>query len=371
MQMKNFFLSIKKLLKEVFVELGYTKENIRNKTKKWLKRIIRNFIAIATGFVSGCGASQTEVVQDKFHYEIVRDSNSSFFSKEKQQPFIQEKLEPESEESIVPTESTSCVCEVNKRKANREGEGHSYVQTTYPISGESYDLEYNGATKTAYWVYEKITKDSLEKNCERKGIAFAPDPEIPDIVKSTLKDYQGSGFDRGHLCPAGDRTYSCEALKETFYLSNMSPQLPGFNRGYWKKFEDYTRKLVNQHNIIHVFTIPLFLPEEDDEGKFVHYKVIGQNDIAVPTHFAKVIFTSNDYSVFILPHKNIESKTNLESFKTTLEDLEKKSGLIFSREKLLLKNYEEEKKDLRIEEKRESIKEPEQIFLEEEINLKK
>lgn len=353
--MKKFFLSIKTLLKEVFVELGYTKENIRNKTKKWLKRIIRNFIAIATGFVGGCGASQTEVVQDKFHYEIVRDSNSSFSSKQKQPTTlsIEEKLEPESEGIILPRESTACVCEVKKRKANREGEGHSYVQTTYTISGESYDLEYNGATKTAYWVYEKISKNNFEKNCGRKEVAFEPDPEIPDVVKSTLQDYQGSGFDRGHLCPAGDRTYSCKALKETFYLSNISPQLPAFNQGYWNKVEDYTRKLVNYNDVIHVFTIPLFLPEENEEGKFVHYKVIGHNNVGVPTHFAKLIFTSNDHYVFILPHKNIDLKTNLESFKTTLEDLEKKSGLIFSREKLLLKNYEEEKKNLRFEEKRE------------------
>lgn len=70
--MTKFLLSTLQLLKEVFTELGYTKENLRNKVKKYVKFVIRNFIGMITGFFSGCGASQTNTFQEKFHYEIVQ-----------------------------------------------------------------------------------------------------------------------------------------------------------------------------------------------------------------------------------------------------------------------------------------------------------
>lgn len=70
--MTKFLLNTIQLLKEVFAELGYTKENLREKMKKYLKFVIRNFIGMITGFVSGCGASRTDTFQEKFHYEIVQ-----------------------------------------------------------------------------------------------------------------------------------------------------------------------------------------------------------------------------------------------------------------------------------------------------------
>jgi endonuclease G len=59
---------------------------------------------------------------------------------------------------------------------------------------------------------------------------------------TTLEDYKGSGYDRGHLCPAADMTLNKTSMSETFYLSNMSPQMPGFKLGKWSTLEDQVRK---------------------------------------------------------------------------------------------------------------------------------
>lgn len=204
------------------------------------------------------------------------------------------------------------------------------TQTTYPIHREAYTLLYNGSTRGAYWVYECLSKKDIEKNCSRKGMNFKEDPSLPEMVRSTLKDYKYSGFDRGHLCPASDRTHDCKTLQSTFYLSNIVPQLPEFNRKYWNYLEIFTRVLAEAYDKIHVFSIPLYLPRQEGDKKYVHYQVIGENNVAVPTHFAKIVFAENDIFCFILPHEKINDQTPLENFRVDLKDVEKASGIIFS-----------------------------------------
>ncbi len=72
-----------------------------------------------------------------------------------------------------------------------------------------------------------------------------------EIFRATFKDYKKSGFDRGHLAPAADHKDSQEAMKETFLLSNMSPQYPRFNQGYWSHFEKYVRNLTNIYPVVY------------------------------------------------------------------------------------------------------------------------
>src|SRR5256885_1748094 len=74
---------------------------------------------------------------------------------------------------------------------------------------------------------------------------FDPDPELPPgFYRVTHRDYSGSGFDRGHLCPHSDRANSSEASFATFVMSNIIPQAPNVNQGAWAQLEDYTRDQV-------------------------------------------------------------------------------------------------------------------------------
>lgn len=264
--------------------LGFTKEKLIISIKKKCKKIVANFILLIIGTITGYGVSETNLVPTK-------------------------KKDPS---AIIPT------CPA--------------IQTFYPISRTAYKLMYNGATRTPYWVYECVSKKDLEKNCSRKNVNFQEDPDLPPLVRSTLQDYRKSDYDRGHLSPSADRTYDCGVLQEVFYLSNMSPQIHSFNSGHWEKLERYVRELTNKYDKVHVFSLPLYLPHQEGDKKYVQYEVIGENNVAVPTHFAKAIFAGDNIFAFILPHEDIDSKIPLKDFRVTLEKIEKVSGFIFSQQ---------------------------------------
>lgn len=125
----------------------------------------------------------------------------------------------------------------------------------------------------------------------RSHFKFKEYEDIPKHPRATLADYRNSGFDRGHLIPAGDCKASEEKMGETFLLSNICPQNPQFNRVYWAKLERHVRDLTKTSTVFHVVTGPLFLPKESEDGtRWVKYQVIGNGDVAVPTHFFKVIY---------------------------------------------------------------------------------
>ncbi|MCV4784831.1 DNA/RNA non-specific endonuclease, partial [Escherichia coli] len=73
----------------------------------------------------------------------------------------------------------------------------------------------------------------------------------------TSQDYSGSGYDRGHMCPSGDRTNSVENNSATFLMTNMVPQLAANNQGPWEDFESYCRTLASQGNELYIFSGPV------------------------------------------------------------------------------------------------------------------
>ena len=82
-----------------------------------------------------------------------------------------------------------------------------------------------------------------------------------------MSDYTKSGFDRGHLVPAADIPHDApqKAMDETFLMTNISPQIPAFNRGIWASFEKYVRSLCNEFDEVFVMTGPLYLPKRESD----------------------------------------------------------------------------------------------------------
>ncbi|MDH5598865.1 MAG: DNA/RNA non-specific endonuclease, partial [Cyclobacteriaceae bacterium] len=124
--------------------------------------------------------------------------------------------------------------------------GFVWGQTFLPCtnSGEiithtNYSLSYCEKHEQAEWVYYWLTPDRILGDAKRND-RFKEDPDV-FTGSSKLSDYKGSGFDRGHLCPAADNKNSDITMAESFYMSNMSPQLPAFNRGIWKQLEEQFR----------------------------------------------------------------------------------------------------------------------------------
>ena len=118
------------------------------------------------------------------------------------------------------------------------------LELPLPSNGETehqtgYSLEHNEKTEQSFWVAYELTKEEVSGTVKRKD-AFRSDPTI-STGSAVLSDYKGSGYDRGHLAPAADMKWSKKVMSESFYMSNMSPQDPSFNRGIWKKLEEKVR----------------------------------------------------------------------------------------------------------------------------------
>ncbi|TAQ90914.1 hypothetical protein B7494_g763 [Chlorociboria aeruginascens] len=209
---------------------------------------------------------------------------------------------------------------------------------TRPALVSSFDRRLRNPT----WVAEHITPASLaQSDGDRKHSVFAEDPSVPEKFRGKLKDYFRSGYDRGHQVPAADAKWSQDAMNDTFFLTNMCPQVgEGFNRDYWAHFEDFCRRLTTRYPSVRIVTGPLYLPKKDPtDGKWrVSYEVIGNPpNIAVPTHFYKVIFaedgtTSGPVAVgaFVLPNAVIPNEKPLTDFEVPVEAVERASGLEFA-----------------------------------------
>lgn len=200
---------------------------------------------------------------------------------------------------------------------------------------------YDRRTRNPHWVVEHITPASLAvRDGDRKNSTFLEDMAIPSKFRALLKDYFRSGYDRGHQMPAADAKWDQTAMDETFYLSNMCPQVgDGFNRDYWSHFEDFCRRLTDRYPSVRIATGPLYLPRKEADGKwYVKYEVIGNPpSVAVPTHFFKVILAEDgkpggnvSIGAFVLPNAPIPNDKPLKDFEVPLEAVERASGLEFA-----------------------------------------
>ena len=179
-------------------------------------------------------------------------------------------------------------------------------------------IEYH--EQAAFVIYKLTAREALTKEALRTN-RFRSDPEIP-TGSATTADYRRSGYDRGHLAPAADMAFSVQTMADSFFMSNMSPQKPAFNRGIWKRLEEQVRQIAIREKAIYVMTGPI-LPKK----KTV---TIGANQVTVPTHYYKVIFDltpPRKMIGFILPNEG--SDRPLEDFAVTVDVVEKATGLDF------------------------------------------
>ena len=137
---------------------------------------------------------------------------------------------------------------------------------------------------------------------------------------ATPQDYYKSGYDKGHLAPAADFSYSKELMSESFYMSNMSPQTPGLNRGPWKFLEEYFRNLGEKYDKVYIITGPVLGSDDISDS----YKEIGENKVKIPYLFYKcgLFIKDNDYYMisFLMPNE-IFSR-NFEDYQCTTNDIE-------------------------------------------------
>jgi len=185
----------------------------------------------------------------------------------------------------------------------------------------AYAINYNYQTKVAHFAVEHVRKEALTKTVARKD-DFREDPEVPAQYRSTLNDYKGAGYDRGHIAPAADMTYSAVAMSESFFLTNMMPQDPGNNRGIWKYTEEYVRFWADQYGEVYVISGPLYTQNAT--------KVIG-NRVRVPDYVWKIVIDPKRSRAitFLFPNQKLDPK-QLDNYISTISEIEHLTGINFS-----------------------------------------
>ena len=190
------------------------------------------------------------------------------------------------------------------------------------ICRHAYISQNDTHAKLPIWVsYALTTQHAL--GCVPRSNAFAPDASLPKGQRAELKDYAGSGFDIGHTAPDGDMSFDDQAEHESFLLSNMTPQLPGLNRGIWKLLETSVRgwALERGHTMV-VYAGPIYNASD---------KTIGDDKVVVPHAFYKIVIDSstNEVAGFIFPHVGNQGN-NLLVVRATVASVEQQTGVKFS-----------------------------------------
>ncbi|WP_420320439.1 DNA/RNA non-specific endonuclease [Flagellimonas sp.] len=188
------------------------------------------------------------------------------------------------------------------------------------VRHQHFMLSYSEAHEQAEWVAYQLKKSHLTYD-DRKRPYFIEDPKVR-TKSADWRNYKGSGYDRGHLCPAGDRRFSEQAYKETFYTSNISPQDRDFNAGVWNRLEQKVRSWCKKYGDLTVITGGVL-----ENG----LEEIGDEDVDVPEAFYKVVARKNGESMkvlcFLIPNR--ESTANLKSFLVTIDELEERTAINF------------------------------------------
>ncbi len=189
------------------------------------------------------------------------------------------------------------------------------------VEHEGFTLNYDEKNEQASWVAYKLEKSNLENARFKRKDNFREDPRVR-TGSATLNDYKKSGFDRGHLAPAADFTWSEKALDHTFFMSNMSPQVPAFNRGIWKKLEEQVRDWARDNGMLYIVTGPIISGRKER---------IGNNKVTVPNSYYKVVLDIRepDLKAIAFVMKNEKSDEDLLGFAMTIDRLEEITHLDF------------------------------------------
>ena len=195
--------------------------------------------------------------------------------------------------------------------------------------GITFSLEWSYKDKANRWTCYQLHEGNKGGNAGRND-SFREDPEIPEQYRSTLADYKGSGFSRGHLCPSNDRQCSVEQNKQTFFLSNMQPQWQNHNGVIWENFEKKVHDVwANMCDTLYVVKAATIRSDQVYEEKC-------NGTLLVPKYFYMALLqydkSTNEYQAMALwtVHENKSIKgADFKDYAITIDELEERTGIDF------------------------------------------
>lgn len=219
----------------------------------------------------------------------------------------------------------------NDREQKEEQPAEPYIELAIPqfikatesqiIEHTGYTVSYNSMLRNPNWVAYELTAAEVE-GTEPRDSKFIPDPDVQG-AQAIDNDYKRSGWDRGHLAPAADMKWSEQAMEESFYFSNISPQNNNLNRGVWKSIEELTRENAKRYGKLYVVTGPVF---KSHKGK----GTIGENRIVIPDAFYKVLLIDdNGYKGIGFYCENVAGKKKLKTYARSIDAIEEITKIDF------------------------------------------
>lgn len=184
----------------------------------------------------------------------------------------------------------------------------------------AYTLSYNKETKCPNWVAWRLTANHVDGEWTRSD-DFREDYDVPS-PRASNEDYRGSGWSRGHMCPAGDNKWDANAMSQTFLLTNVCPQDRKLNSGLWNRIEMDCRKWAKKYGDLYIVCGPLYYNKQ--------HEVIGANAIAVPEAFYKVILCLNGKPKAIgYVIKNYDGAKKKDQYVNSIDEIERLTGIDF------------------------------------------
>ena len=188
------------------------------------------------------------------------------------------------------------------------------------VDREGFALGYSELHEQPLWVSYRLTVDEVRLTSARRCGGFSADESI-ETGSAESCDYVRSGYDRGHMAPAADMRYSMVAMRNSFRMSNISPQLPELNRGSWAKLEKWVRDMAVEEGSIVITTGPIF---DSDPQR------IGFNGVAVPVAFYKVVYDETPPCKMIgFVMSNMVDSVSVEDSACSVDYVEALTGLDF------------------------------------------
>ena len=217
---------------------------------------------------------------------------------------------------VLPKEESKIVSQNHKQSFD-----YLPTSTTKQIIKHDYfTLSYNEKYEQAEWVAYELKKSYVRSsNFDRPY--FIEDPKVK-TGSADWRNYKNSGYDKGHLCPAGDMEFAINAYNDTFFTSNISPQTHEFNGGVWNRLEQKVRYWATKYDGVYVITAGVLQP---------NLKTIGQEKVLVPNYFYKILLDNSNgqYKMIAFLVPNAKSNKPLYEFVVSVDSIEKMTGIDF------------------------------------------
>ena len=271
--------------------------------KKFIMFFI-SFIFLLAFIVGQCTEDSTDFSIEEESYVETIDTNKRENDVDRINEGLDKKIEIPREEFVTSVEIPQIKNEIPQQILKKS----------------SYFVSYNRDTKCPNWVAWHLTAEHTDGPLKRMN-NFHEEEEVPE-PKATLQDYRGSGWSRGHMCPAGDNKWDRRAMFDSFSLVNVCPQHSKLNSGLWNSIEMDCRKWARKYGEVYIVCGPLFLNKE--------HETIGINKVVVPEAFFKVVLCLNGKpKAFGIITRNTEGNKKRDLYYNSVDQVERITGIDF------------------------------------------